>query len=253
MFFTYWSNVSADFPEPGVIDPRTGLPTGQYAEVRQGQQPRRAHSVSSSPLRGRGASSTTARSLRVRWRGLRALRSTSRAARAITVGLVRLRRLQLRDARESRLPRDGLDEGSAQLRGASARSGSTWPVAGGSACAPFACGRIRSPSGLLYVRPPELSSGSRKPMPAGPHGAEAVYGRVRSNVAHWHLVDSAWSDVRASKCDLARVPFGLQAGRARGVRLDGFWLCVSRARDQRSAQEWSGRIVNRCRTKLGHY
>ena len=27
LFFTYWSDVNADFPEPGVIDPGTGLPT----------------------------------------------------------------------------------------------------------------------------------------------------------------------------------------------------------------------------------
>jgi hypothetical protein len=35
MFFTYWSGVSSDWPEPGVIDPRTGLPTAHYAEVRR--------------------------------------------------------------------------------------------------------------------------------------------------------------------------------------------------------------------------
>ena len=33
MFFTYWSNVSDELPEPGVIDPRTGRPTAHYAEV----------------------------------------------------------------------------------------------------------------------------------------------------------------------------------------------------------------------------
>jgi hypothetical protein len=35
MFFTYWSGLSPEFPEPGVIDPRTGLPTAHYAEVRR--------------------------------------------------------------------------------------------------------------------------------------------------------------------------------------------------------------------------
>jgi hypothetical protein len=65
MFFTYWSSVSADFPEPGVIDPRTGLPTDHYAEVRRVNGQVRAFGRQLA-LRGRGASSITVRSLPVR-------------------------------------------------------------------------------------------------------------------------------------------------------------------------------------------
>ena len=108
----------------------------------------------------------------------------------ITVGLFESAALPLRDARESRLPRRGLDEGRRSASGRAGPSGSTWPVAAGSVSAPFACGRIRSPSGLLSHRPPEPSSGSGSRVPPGPQGAEAVFGRVRADVGRWNLVDS---------------------------------------------------------------
>jgi len=42
MFFTYWSGIGPGFPEPGVIDPRTGQPTAHYAEVRRVNEQARA-------------------------------------------------------------------------------------------------------------------------------------------------------------------------------------------------------------------
>ena len=139
---------------------------------------------------------------------------------------VRVRRLPLRDARESRLPRRGLDEGSAQLRGASGPE--RLDLASGRWVRVRAVRmRAHSVTIRLALRP---AAGAlfriRKPLPPVRSGAEAVFGRMRANVGRWHLVDSHGADVRASWCELARVPFGLRPGRAREVGSNGFWLCV---------------------------
>ena len=164
MFFTYWSNVSDEFPEPGVIDPRTGLPTGHYAEVgRVNDQ-----------ARGFGRALVAARSRSVFHNGPLAEGAVTRPPRApvylpsrapITTGLFESARLSLRDARESRLPRRRSRPRPCSASGRAGPSGSTSPVAAGSVSAPFAGGRIRSPSGLLSHRPRELCSGSGSPCP----------------------------------------------------------------------------------------
>jgi hypothetical protein len=68
---------------------------------------------------------------------------------------------------------------------------------------------------------------TRKPLPAGPLGAEAVFGRMRSNVGHWHLVDSrgATYELRAATWGECPLAFRL-VGTKRGA--DGFWLCARR-------------------------
>ena len=67
----------------------------------------------------------------------------------------------------------------------------------------------------------------RKPMPAGPQGAEVVYGRVRADVAPWYLVDSHGATYELRRASWRECPSGfVLVGEKAGS--NGFWLCARR-------------------------
>ena len=77
----------------------------------------------------------------------------------------------------------------------------------------------------------DSATGRRSSLPdaeaaaAGPLGAEAVFGRMRSNVAHWHLVDSHGVTYALRGATWGECPSSFRlAGTRSGP--DGFWLCV---------------------------
>jgi hypothetical protein len=223
MFFTYWSGVSGDFPEPGVIDPRTGLPTAHYAEVQRVNVEVRAF----------GQALASAKSQAVFHNGPLAPGASMRRPRAsiylpgrapITTGLFdsasyRYAMLASRDHRAPVSPAAVLSFGASRpqrLDPASGRWLSVRPV------------RVRAHSATirLTLRP---SGGAlfriRKPVPAGAPGAEAVFGRVRSNVGRWHLVDSLGGTYQLREAKPGTCPSGfIRIGQLH--RADGFWLCA---------------------------
>ena len=225
MFFTYWSNVNGEFPEPGVIDPRTGRPTAHYAEVRRVNQEVRAFGNQLSGARSRSvfhngplAPGTVPRPPRA------AIYFPSRAP--VTVGLFASARYRYalvanRDYRASVSPRAVLGFGSG-LPERFDRASGRWV-------------RVRP----LRVRPHVVTvrlglgpaAGAlfrmRRPVPAGPSGAEAVFGRVRAGVGHWHLVDSHGATYELRAAAWNECPSGF---RLVGTKLgaDGFWLCARR-------------------------
>jgi hypothetical protein len=67
----------------------------------------------------------------------------------------------------------------------------------------------------------------RRPVPAGPIGAEAVFGRVRSGVGRWYLVDSHGVPYELRTAAWSECPSGLRSVGAK-VQSDGFWLCARR-------------------------
>jgi len=223
MFFTYWSNVSADFPEPGVIDPRTGLPTDQYPEVRRVNNEARAF----------GRQLASARSQSVFHNGPLAVGAVTRRPRAavyfpsrapITTGLFSsadysYAMLANRDYRATVSTRAVLSFGT------------RWPERfdlAGRRWVRVRPVRVQAHSVTVRVnlRP---AAGAlfrmRKPVPAGPLGAEAVFGRVRSNVGHWHLVDSRGATYELRGATRGECPSGFRLVGTNG-RPDGFWLCA---------------------------
>lgn len=59
----------------------------------------------------------------------------------------------------------------------------------------------------------------------GPPGAEVVFGRVRSNAGHWHLVDSGGVTYRLRGAAWGKCPSGFTSV-GRNFQPNGFWLCV---------------------------
>ena len=223
MFFTYWSRVSADFPQPGVIDPRTGLPTGHYPEVRR----------VNSQVRGFGQQLASAKSTSVFHNGPLAAGAVTRPSRAavyfpsraaITVGLFasagyRYAMLANRDYRSAVSTRAVLSFGARlpeRFDLASGRWVRVRPV------------RLQAHSVTVRLNLGPAAGAlfrTRKPLPAGPLGAEAVFGRMRSNVGHWHLVDSHGVTYALRGATWGECPSSFRlAGTRSGP--DGFWLCV---------------------------
>ena len=186
MFFTYWSRVSADFPQPGVIDPRTGLPTGHYPEVRR----------VNSQVRGFGQQLASAKSTSVFHNGPLAAGAVTRPSRAavyfpsraaITVGLFasagyRYAMLANRDYRSAVSTRAVLSFGARlpeRFDLASGRWVRVRPV------------RLQAHSvtvRLNLVRPPELSSGCGSrclPVRSGPRRYSAVCGPMSPIGTSW--------------------------------------------------------------------
>ena len=239
MFFTYWSSVSAGFPEPGVIDPRTGLPTAHYPEVRRVNAEARAF----------GQELAAARSQRVFHNGPLAPGAAPRPPRAsiylpsrapITTGLFDSARysyalLANRNYRARVSTALVLSFGTRRPERFDRASGRWVGVR-----------PIRREGHSVTIRL-ELAPAAgalfrmRKPVPPGPPGAEAVFGRVRSNAGRWHLVDSrgATYDLRRARrgeCPSGFVLDGAEAGP------DGFWLCVRR--DLASMRFYVGNVVH---------
>ena len=217
MFFTYWSNVSAEFPEPGVIDPRTGLPTAHYAEVRRVNGQARAF----------GRALAAARSRSVFHNGPLADGAVMRPPRApvyfpsrapITTGLFesaayRYAMFANRDYRA-----DGLDDGRAQLRAPLARAArpGEWPMGPGAR---------RSQKGAFGHYPACTPTGRGSPLPDPEGGAVWSAGRgsgVRPSASESRTLEPGGltrNDLRAPWGGLARVPFRVRAGR-REVRVE---------------------------------
>jgi len=223
MFFTYWSDVSGEFPEPGVIDPRTGLPTAHYAEVRRVNQQVRAF----------GDQLSGARSRSVFHNGPLAPGAVPRPPRAaiylpsrapVTVGLFASARyryalLANRDYRAPVSTRAVLGFGT-RLPERFDRASGRWVRVRPLRVRPHVVTvrlRLGPAAGALFRM--------RRPVPAGPSGAEAVFGRVRSGVGHWHLVDSHGSTYELRAAAWNECPSGF---RLVGTKLeaDGFWLCA---------------------------
>jgi hypothetical protein len=225
MFFTYWSDVSAEFPEPGVIDPRTGLPTAHYAEVRR----------VNAEVRAFGQALASARSQRVFHNGRLAPSAVPRPPRApiyfpgrapITTGLF--------DSARYRYALLGNRNYRARVSTAVVLSfGARPPERFDRASGRWVRVRpIRRHGHSITVRL-TLSPAAgalfrmRRPVSPGPLGAEAVFGRVRSNAGRWHLVDSRGATYELRSAGRNECPSGFAlAGAEPGP--DGFWLCVRR-------------------------
>jgi hypothetical protein len=240
MFFTYWSNVSGEFPEPGVIDPRTGQPTAHFAEVQRVNRQARAF----------GGRLGSARSQSVFHNGPLASGAVMRRPRApiyfpsrapITTGLFASAGytyafVASRDYRKPVSTRAVLSFG--------ARRPERFDLAGARWF------RVRQPTRArahsvtvrLTLRP---AGGAlfrmRKPVPAGSRGAEAVLGRVRSGVGHWHLVDSRGATYELRRATWGECPAGFSQVGAK-VQPDGFWLCARK--DLAANRFYVGNVVN---------
>ena len=214
MFFTYWSNVSDEFPEPGVIDPRTGLPTAHYAEVgRVNDQARafgralvaaKSRSVFHNGPLAEGAVMRPPRapvylpsrapitvglfeSARYRYAMLanRDYRAKVSATAALSFGASRPERLDLASGRWVRVRAVRMRAHSVTVRLALA------PAAG-------ALFRIRKPhAGWSAGRGSGVRPSAGRCCPLVPGGLP-------------------WSDVRAPSCELARVPFRVRPGGREG-------------------------------------
>jgi hypothetical protein len=239
MFFTYWSDVRPGFPEPGVIEPRTGLPTAHYPEVER----------VNAEVRAFGQVLASARSRRVFHNGPLAPAAVPRPPRAsiylptrapITIGLFDSARhsyalLANRNYRAPVSTTATLSFGS-RLPERFDRASRRWiPVrpVGRHAHTVTLRLKLAPGAGALFRR--------RKPVPPGPPGAEAVFGRVRANVGHWHLVDSHGMtyELRGASWDECPSGFAL-VGAEFGP--DGFWLCVRR--DLASNRFYVGNVVH---------
>jgi hypothetical protein len=238
MFFTYWSNVSRDFPEPGVIDPRTGLPTAHYAEVRRVNEQVRALAR---PL-------ASTRSRAVFHHGRLAPGAVPRPPRAsvyfpsrapVTAGLFdspayEYVLLANRDYHAKVSTAVELAFGKRFPQRLDVASGRWITVRatrrrGHSVTARLSFG----PAGGALFR-------IRKPMHAGPLGAEAVFGRVRSNVGRWHLVDSHGVTYELRRARRNQCPSGFAlVGTKDGP--DGFWLCARK--DLAASTFYVGNVV----------
>jgi hypothetical protein len=225
MFFTYWSNVTAGFPEPGVIDPRTGLPTGHYPEVQR----------VNSQVRAFAQALGSARSQSVFHNGPLAPSTVTRVPRAsvyvrgsapITAGLFdsadyTYAMLANRDYHTTVSTAAVLSFGASRPQRLDLSSGRWVTVRA-----------IRKQAHSLTVSltlPPAAGAlfRTRKPVPLGPPGAEAVFGRVRSNAGHWHLVDSHGKTYELRGATWNECPSGFTLVGAK-FQPHGFWLCVRR-------------------------
>jgi hypothetical protein len=223
MFFTYWSRVPSDFPEPGVIDPSTGLPTGHYAEVRR----------VNNQARGFGRALAAAKSRSVFHNGPLADGAVMRPPRApvyfpsrapITTGLFESARyryamLASRDYRATVSTPAVLSFGARRPERLDAASGRWVRVRA-----------VRARRHSITIRLGLKPAGGalfriRKPLPVGPPGAEAVFGRVRANVGRWSLLDSHEKAYDLRGATWRECPYGFVLVGAR-VESNGFWLCA---------------------------
>jgi hypothetical protein len=81
----------------------------------------------------------------------------------------------------------------------------------------------------------------RKPVPGGSPGAEAVFGRVRSGVGHWQLVDSHGETYELRAASWRECPAGFSLVGAK-FQPDGFWLCARK--DLAPNRFYVGNVVN---------
>jgi hypothetical protein len=225
MFFTYWSNVDTFFPEPGVIDPRTGLPTEHYQEVRRVNAQVRAFAQHLVP----------ATSQKVFHNGPLALGAVTRPPGAriyfpssapITTGLFdspgySYTMLANRDYRAAVSTSAVLSFGLRRPERLDVASGGWVPVR------PI---RKRKHSVTIkFTLAPAAGAlfRTRKPVPSGPPGAEMVFGRVRSNAGEWYLVDSGRATYRLRDATWRECPSGFTLVGMK-VQANGFWLCARR-------------------------
>jgi len=225
MFFTYWSGIGPGFPEPGVIDPRTGQPTGHYAEVRRVNEQVRAF----------GEQLASARSTGVFHNGPLAPGTATRPSRApvyfpsrapITTGLFTSERyryalLANRDYRAKVSTRVVLSFGARRPERfdiAHRRWVAVRPIRARAHSVTIRLDLGRAAGALLRTR---------RPVPVGFSGAEAVFGRVRSGVGRWYLVDSHGVPYELRAATWGECPSGFRSVGAK-VQPDGFWLCARR-------------------------
>jgi hypothetical protein len=223
LFFTYWSNLSPDFPEPGVIDPRTGLPTAHYLEVRRVNAKVRAFARYLVP----------ATSKRVFHNGPLALGAVTRRPGAqiyfpsrapITTGLFdsaryRYTMLANREYRARISTRAVLSFGTRRPERLDVASGRWVPVR------PVRKRKHLVTTKLTLAPAAGALFRTRKPVPPGPPGAELVFGRVRSNAGEWYLADSGGSTYRLRDANWGQCPSGFKLV-GKNVEPNGFWICA---------------------------
>jgi hypothetical protein len=223
LYFTYWSYVSADFPEPGVIDPATGLPTGHYAEVQRVNAQARAFARYLVPATSRSVfhNGPLAPGAVPRRPGA-PIYFPSRAA--ITTGLFdsanyTYTMLANREYRARVSTRAVLSFGTRRPERLDVSTGRWRPVHAIRA-------RKHSVTIKLTLGP---AAGAlvriRKPAPPGPPGAEVVFGRMQSNAGEWYLVDSGVAPYRLRDARWSTCPSGFKLI-GRKVEPDGIWLCA---------------------------
>ena len=223
MFFTYWSRVTAAFPEPGVIDPRTGLPTDHYAEVRRVNSQVRAFGRELAPARSKSAFHNGPLVAGAMMRPPRASIYFPSSA-PVTIGLFdsarhRYAMVANREYRATVSTVASLSFGATRPERLDPASGRWAPVRAIRKRAHSVTVRLtlRPAAGALFR--------TRRPVPAGPPGAQAVFGRVRSNAGVWHLVDSHGAGYELRSAHWRECPSGFTLAGTK-LRPDGFWLCV---------------------------
>ena len=223
MFFTYWSDVTADFPEPGVIDPGTGLPTDHYLEVQR----------VNAQVRAFGQHLVPATSQKVFHNGPLALGAVTRppgasiyfpTSAAITTGLFdspdyNYTMLANRDYRATVSTPAVLSFGTSRPEQLDLSSDQWVPVN------PIREQKHSVTINLTLAPAAGALFRTRKPVPSGRPGAEVVFGRVRSNRGHWHLVDSGGVTYRLRGAAWGKCPSGFTSV-GRNFKPNGFWLCV---------------------------
>jgi hypothetical protein len=223
MFFTYWSDVTGDFPEPGVIDPGTGLPTDQYLEVQR----------INAQVRAFGQYLVPATSQKVFHNGPLALGTVMRppgastyfpSSAAITTGVFNsadysYTMLANRNYRATVSTPAVLGFGTSRPEQLDLSSGRWVPVN------PIRKQKHSVTINLTFAPAAGALFRTRKPVPSGPPGAEVVFGRVRSNAGQWYLVDSGGVTYRLRGAKWSKCPSGFKSV-GRNFQPNGFWLCV---------------------------
>ena len=223
MFFTYWSDVTPLFPEPGVIDPGTGLPTDHYLEVQR----------VNTQVRAFGQHLVPATSQVVFHNGPLALGAATRPPRAsiyfpssaaITTGLFdsadySYTMLANRDYRAAVSTPAVLSFGTGRPEQLDVSSGQ-WVAVN-----PISDQEHSLIINLTLAPAAGALFRTRKPVPSGPPGAEIVFGRVRSNAGQWHLVDSGVATYRLRDATWRECPSGFTSVGMK-VQPNGFWLCA---------------------------
>jgi hypothetical protein len=239
LYFTYWSYLSAEFPHPGVIDPNTGLPTGHYAEVKRVNTQARAFARPLVPARSQAvfhngplAAGTVTRPPRA------PIYFPSRAA--ITTGLFdsaryRYTMLANRDYRRRVSTAAVLSFGKSRPQRLDVASGRWVPMR--------PVGRQRHSVTIALTLAPAAGAlfRTRKPVPPGPAGAEVVFGRVRSNIGEWYLVDSGRATYRLRAATWGECPTGFKLAGTK-VESNGFWLCARK--DLATSRFYVGNVVD---------